>query len=147
MPKTRGGVRSKLAVEKTKKRALLKLAYPRGSELYAGAGFFSPARVRAHPEKTVKQNSPLCGPVRGFGKGVGKSTSETPDRPCWSRVSQLWTSRANPRKAKPSPSPVGGGVEEAAGARQRRKKLGRKPAQDLPSDHNISPKTKQWREV
>lgn len=39
-----------------------------------------------------------------------------------------------------SPSPVGGGVKRMTRARQRRKKLACRPAQNLSSDCNITPK-------
>ena len=56
-------------------------------------------------------------------------------------MSRLWTSRVNPtnpRKTIPRHSPVGGGVKETDRARQRRKELARRPAQNLSSDRNIT---------
>ena len=58
-------------------------------------------------------------------------------------MSRLWTSRANPtnpRRTKPKtqPLPLGGGVKRTTRERQRRKKLARRPAQNLSSDRNIT---------
>ena len=80
-------------------------------------------------------------PVCDFVNRVGNDTDKVPKRPCWANVSRLWTSRVNPtnpRKTIPSPSPVGGGVKETDRARQRRKELARRPAQNLSSDRNIT---------
>ena len=84
-------------------------------------------------------------PVCDFVNRVGNDTDKVPKRPCWANVSRLWTSRVNPtnpRKTIPSPSPVGGGVKETDRARQRRKELARRPAQNLSSDRSITPKNR-----
>ena len=82
-------------------------------------------------------------PVCDFVNRVGNDTDKVPKRPCWANVSRLWTSRANPtnpRRTKPKiqPLPLGGGVKRTTRERQRRKKLARRPAQNLSSDRNIT---------
>ena len=58
----------------------------------------------------------------------------------WSKApgSSAIENRGTESGGRASPSPIGGGVEEADRARQRRKKLARKLAKISPPDHNKS---------
>ena len=62
-------------------------------------------------------------PVFSWGKAPGSSAIEN---------------RETESGGRASPSPVGGGVKKVDRARQRRKKLARRPAQNLSSDRNIT---------
>ena len=69
--------------------ALHDLANIRSRQLPPGAAAGGTSAKEAHQEKTVKPNTPLCGPVCGFGGWVEKTdTSETGSRP----VEAVWGS-------------------------------------------------------
>ena len=76
----------------------------------------------------MNSNSALCGPVCGFGRQARETdTTEAPDRPCWSRVGQLWANPGavvKPRRVKNSIASTWRENVERSKRKRRKKKAG-----------------------